>query len=115
MNYKIVLRVLAFLSIFLGFGMLLPLPFSYYYNSGDAQSLIISAVICFAIGTLAFITTDKKNDLKTKDGFAIVTFGWIIMALLGSLPYVLSGAIPTFTDAFFESMSGFTTTGSTIL
>lgn len=115
MNYKIVLRVLAFLSIFLGFGMLLPLPFSYYYGSGDAQPLIVSAAICFAIGTLAFITTDKKNDLKTKDGFAIVTFGWIIMALLGSLPYVLSGAIPSFTDAFFESMSGFTTTGSTIL
>ncbi len=115
MNYKIVIRVLAFLSIFLGLGMLLPLPFSYYYGSGDAQAFLISAAICFSIGILAFLTNDKKTDLKTKDGFAIVTFGWIIMALLGSLPYMLSGAIPSFADAFFESMSGFTTTGSTIL
>ena len=115
MNYKIVIRVLAFLSIFLGLGMLLPLPFSYYYGSGDAQAFLISAAICFVIGILAFLTNDNKTDLKTKDGFAIVTFGWIIMALLGSLPYVISGAIPSFTDAFFESMSGFTTTGSTIL
>lgn len=115
MNYKIVIRVLAFLSIFLGLGMLLPLPFSYYYDSGDAQAFLISAAICFSIGILAFLTNDKKTDLKTKDGFAIVTFGWIIMALLGSLPYMLSGAIPSFADAFFESMSGFTTTGSTIL
>jgi len=115
MNYKIVIRVLAFLSIFLGLGMLLPLPFSYYYGSGDAQAFLISAAVCFSIGILAFLTNDKKTDLKTKDGFAIVTFGWIIMALLGSLPYMLSGAIPSFADAFFESMSGFTTTGSTIL
>lgn len=115
MNYKIVIRVLAFLSIFLGLGMLLPLPFCYYYGSGDVQAFLISAAICFTIGTLAFLTNDKKTDLKTKDGFAIVTFGWIIMALLGALPYIFSGAIPSFTDAFFESMSGFTTTGSTIL
>lgn len=115
MNYKIVIRVLAFLSIFLGLGMLLPLPFCYYYGSGDAQAFLISAAICFTIGILAFVTNDKRTDLKTKDGFAIVTFGWIIMALLGSLPYVLSGAIPSFSDAFFESMSGFTTTGATIL
>jgi trk/ktr system potassium uptake protein len=115
MNYKIVIRVLAFLSIFLGLGMLLPLPFCYYYDSGDAQAFLISAAICFSIGILSFLTNDKKTDLKTKDGFAIVSFGWIIMALLGSLPYMLSGAIPSFADAFFESMSGFTTTGSTIL
>lgn len=115
MNYKIVIRVLAFLSIFLGLGMLLPLPFCYYYGSGDAQAFLISAAICFTLGILAFVTNDKRTDLKTKDGFAIVTFGWIIMALLGSLPYMLSGAIPSFADAFFESMSGFTTTGATIL
>jgi trk system potassium uptake protein TrkH len=115
MNYKIVIKVLAFLSIFLGLGMLLPLPFCYYYGSGDAQAFLISAAICFSIGILAFLNNDKKTELKTRDGFAIVTFGWIIMALLGSLPYMLSGAIPSFADAFFESMSGFTTTGSTIL
>ena len=115
MNYKIVIKVLAFLSVFLGIGMLVPLPFSYYYNSGDANSLIISSCICFALGILAFISIDKKQDVKPRDGFAIVTFGWILMSLLGCLPYIFSGSIPSFTDAFFESMSGFTTTGSTIL
>ena len=113
MNYKIVIKVLAFLSIFLGLGMLLPLPFCYYYESGDSVAFLLSSAICFSIGILAFLSNDKRTDLKTKDGFAIVTFGWIIMALLGSLPYLISGAIPSFADAFFESMSGFTTTGST--
>lgn len=115
MNIKLVLRVLAFLSIFLGIGMLLPLPFSYYYNSGDATALMKSAAVCFSIGLLVFIPKDISKNFKTKDGFAIVTFGWIIMALLGSLPYLFSGAIPNFTNAIFETMSGFTTTGSTIL
>lgn len=115
MNVKLILRVLAFLSIFLGLGMLMPIPFSYYYNSGDIVPLVESAAICFSLGLFAFIPHDKRSDIKAKDGFAIVTFGWIIMALLGSLPYLLSGSIPSFTDAFFESMSGFTTTGSTIL
>lgn len=115
MNIKLVLRVLAFLSIFLGIGMLLPLPFSYYYGSGDETALMESAAVCFALGLFVFIPKDISKDFKTKDGFAIVTFGWIIMALLGSLPYLFSGSIPNFTNAIFETMSGFTTTGSTIL
>lgn len=115
MNISLVVRVLAFLSIFLGIGMLLPLPFSYYYGGEDTNALWTSASICFAIGLLAFIPKDEKKDFKPKEGFAIVTFGWIFMAVLGSLPYLISGSIPNVTDAIFESMSGFTTTGSTIL
>ncbi|MBW2450920.1 MAG: TrkH family potassium uptake protein, partial [Deltaproteobacteria bacterium] len=57
----------------------------------------------------------SERDLSVRDGFAVVTFGWTFFALFGSLPFVFSGAIPSFLDAFFETMSGFTTTGSTIL
>jgi len=59
--------------------------------------------------------SEKNAEIKKRDGYLIVVGGWICMSLFGSLPYVISGSIPNFTDAFFETMSGFTTTGSTIL
>jgi trk system potassium uptake protein len=62
-----------------------------------------------------FFTRNSRRELKKREGYIIVTFGWIIMALSGTLPYVISGAIPTFTNSFFETMSGYTTTGASIL
>ena len=59
--------------------------------------------------------TRYKRSLTNRDGFAIVTFSWVLTAIVGALPFYLSGAIPNFTDAFFESMSGVTTTGASIL
>ncbi|MEM7347096.1 MAG: potassium transporter TrkG, partial [Chloroflexota bacterium] len=95
--------------------MLLPIPFSLYYGGGDYIALLISAVLTLFVGLIGYKATHFRQSLRAKEGFAIVTFGWISFSLLGSLPYILSGSIPSLTDAFFETMSGFSTTGSTIL
>lgn len=110
-----VVHILGFLLMFLAAAMLLPIGFSLYYGDRDYVALLISAGITLAAGLTAFATTRMEGDLRTKEGFAVVTFSWIFLSLFGCLPFLLSGTIPSFTNAFFETMSGFTTTGATIL
>ena len=80
-------------------------------------SILIAVGITLGTGFLMRLATrEHKNDeIKKRDGYLIVTGGWMAMSLFGTLPYLLSGAIPNITDAFFETMSGFTTTGASIL
>lgn len=96
--------------------MLLCLPFSIYYNE-PIYSLGLSGLITGIVGgALWYSTRNTENrELKKKDGYLIVTIGWLTMSCFGTLPFLISGAIPDFTDAFFETISGFTTTGATIL
>lgn len=96
--------------------MALSTIWSFYYDE-DWTALAISAGVTFAAGVgLRLINFGNKNkDVKKSDGFLIVTSGWVFMSFFGSLPYVISGYIPDVTDAFFETISGFTTTGATIL
>lgn len=101
--------------MFIGVALLLPIPFSLYYDDGTWTAFLISSVAAIVTGGISFIGSDKRQELRSKEGFAVVTFGWIIMTLFGCLPYIISGGIPSFTDAFYETMSGFSTTGSTIL
>lgn len=115
MHIVSVIRVLSFLLIFLAAAMLLPVPFSLYYGDADYVALLLSAGITLLFGFIGFKASRLDKDLRPKEGFAIVTFGWLSFAVFGSLPFLLSGAIPSYTDAFFETMSGFTTTGATIL
>lgn len=110
-----VFHVLSFLLMFEAAAMLLPIPFSLYYGDADYIALIISAGITFIAGLTGFLSTNFEEDIRARDGFAIVTFGWIAFSLFGALPFLISGYIPSFTDAFFETMSGFSTTGATIL
>ena len=76
---------------------------------------ILSIVLVTVVFSLYLLFTRSKSELSIRDGFLVVGFGWFMMALVGAFPYYFSGAIPSFTDAFFESMSGFTTTGASIL
>jgi len=115
MNIFSVLHILGLLLMFEAGAMLLPVPFSLYYQDPDFIAILISAGITFTAGLVAFLTTSFDRDLRPKEGFAVVTFSWISFSLFGSLPFVISGYIPSFTNAFFETMSGFTTTGATIL
>ena len=115
MRFASVIHILGFLLMFLAIAMLLPIPFSLYYGDADFVALLISAAITFVFGFLLFITTRIDRDLRTKEGFAVVTFAWIAFSIFGSLPFLISGTIPSITNAFFETMSGFTTTGATIL
>jgi len=111
-----VAHILGMLLMFLAGAMLLPLPFSLYYGEAAYSAFLISAAVCFSCGFIAVVTTRRLDrDLQPRQGFAIVTFAWISLSLFGCLPFLISGAIPSFTDAFFETMSGFTTTGASIL
>jgi trk system potassium uptake protein TrkH len=94
--------------------MLVPACFAYGYGE-NVSAFLISSAMCASIGLLGWAFTRKHKKITNKDGFTIVTIAWIITALAGSLPFYIGGFIPNFTDAFFESMSGVTTTGATIL
>jgi len=115
-NFKSIFGLLSILLIFNGTFILLCLPFTLYYNE-DWKPIVISSLIILASGAIIRIATLQKNnvELKKRDGYLIVTFGWLALTFSGTLPYILSGAIPDFTNAFFETMSGYTTTGATIL
>jgi trk system potassium uptake protein TrkH len=110
-----VIHLLSLLLMFLAGAMLLPIPFSLYYGDADAPALLLSSGVTFGFGFFTFRFTELRHELRAKEGFAVVTLGWAVLSLFGSLPFILSGAIPSLTDAYFETMSGFTTTGATIL
>jgi len=96
--------------------MALCIPFSIYYKE-SINSILLSAGIAMVIGAILFLSFKnlKSHEVNKRDGYLIVTFGWLSMSLTGTLPFLLSGTIPEFTNAFFETMSGYTTTGASIL
>ena len=116
MNVKIIFRVLGFLLIVEGIAMLLALMVSIIYNEHDLSAFLISSLINIGIGgTFVFATQKANKDIGKREGFIIVSLVWIVFSFFGCLPFILSSSIPNFTNAFFETMSGFTTTGSSIL
>lgn len=115
MRPKILLNILGALSTILGLTMIVPILISLYYGEYDTYGFSISSAISILIGILLYHFTKYDKSLNNKDGFAIVTFSWILTAVIGGMPFYLSGAIPNITDAFFESMSGVTTTGASII
>ena len=115
MNIKTILNILAAMLVITGFSMLIPTVIAFIYGESDLYGHLKSSLICVLLGLPSWFFTRKSKSLNSKDGFAIVTFAWITVALAGSLPFYLSGVIPNFTDAWFEAMSGVTTTGATII
>ena len=116
-NYRVIINILGTLLMLNGAFMLTSLPFSLYYQEGDFWAIVGSAAITMTFGWLIWILTRRNlnKELKKRDGYLVVSSGWLIMSFFGSLPYILSGSIPNLTDAFFETLSGFSTTGATIL
>ena len=116
MNFKLIFRVLGFLLLVEGVAMLLALGVSLLYGEYDVLGFTISAGINILLGAaIALLTRNAVKEIGKKEGFVIVSLVWIVFSFFGSLPYVISGAIPNFTNAFFETISGFTTTGSSVL
>lgn len=116
-NLPVIAQILGLLLLINAIFMVLCLPVAIYHNEGDGLAIALAAVITAASG-FAMRWSTRKNDnreLKKKDGYLVVSLGWIIMSLFGALPYLFSGTIPNFTDAFFETVSGYTTTGASIL
>ena len=118
MNIRQVLKTLSILLMIIAVFMLIPAGMALYYRELHLlKSFMIPIVIILIYGISMFWLTreDKKQYFSTRDGFLLVTLSWVLAAFLGSLPFYISGSIPSLTDAFFESMSGFTTTGASIL
>ena len=86
------------------------------YKDGVTIEITMAAIVTMLVGLVAmFFTRDHKKEVKPKEGYIIVTFGWLVMSASGMLPYLFTGAIPDITNAFFETISGYTTTGASIL
>tara|TARA_B100001059_G_scaffold60812_1_gene56554 strand:+ start:9935 stop:11386 length:1452 start_codon:yes stop_codon:yes gene_type:complete len=115
-NFKAIFHIIGILLILNGFFMASILPISWYTNSTDFNSLLFSSGISINFGVVIWWLTRKvKKELSKRDGYIIVTLGWLVMGASGSLPFLLSGSIDSISSAFFETMSGYTTTGASII
>lgn len=116
-NYRVVLHVLGMLLLFNGLFMLLCLPASIYFNLDDLIPIGFSATATLGAGMMTYALTrsSEKPNIRKREGFLIVSLGWVVMAISGTLPYIMSGSVTSFTDAFFETMSGYTTTGASVI
>ncbi len=116
LNLKIIIHFFGLLLLFNGGFMLISTLVSFIYQDGVTFRLLMSGLSVLVIGAIFMLSSlDHKKEMNKREGYIVVSFGWIIMALSGTLPYLLSGTIPSFTNAFFETMSGYTTTGASIL
>jgi trk system potassium uptake protein TrkH len=117
MNFKVVFNIIGFLLILNGLFILTGIGFSIYYQSDDILALLISGVGTFLCGFIIWLATRKSEitELGKREGYLIVTLGWFAMTIFGAVPFILHGSVSSYTDAFFETMSGFTTTGASIL
>jgi len=114
-NYKTVFFVLGMLLIILGFFMLAPVIVQLIYDEFNG-TFIYSSVVTIFIGTLFLLSNlDQDRKLNLQQAFLLTSLSWIGIAIFGSLPFIFSSLELTFSDAFFESMSGITTTGSTVI
>ena len=116
-NIGIILKVLSFLLIIEAIFMLSGILFAWYYDE-NILPLLLSAVITGFAGVVLWVTVKpglQQKGIGKREGYLIVALAWIVVSLFGTLPFLISGAIPSYTDAFFETMSGFTTTGASIL
>lgn len=118
-NYRFVLNAIGLLLVIESIFMLFSALVGEYYNEVSVNSIYLSSLISFGTGAIiAFFGRNKRRatgNISKREVFLTVTLSWLMMALFGTLPFLLSGAIPSFTNAFFESMCGFTTTGSSTL
>lgn len=112
---RAIINVLCALLLFLGVSLFIPAIVAWIYAGPDFWAFIETGLGCILLGGVGVVLTRSKYELRPKEGFVIVTFGWLLFAGIGAIPFILTGAIPSYTDAFFETMSGFTTTGATIL
>ncbi len=115
-NWRVIIRILGTLLIGEGGFMLLSAIVSFIYKENDGFFIAVSAIITSISGLVLFLSTNNSNyQIGKREGYVIVTLAWIIFSFFGCLPFILTNSIPSFTNAFFETVSGFTTTGASIL
>ena len=115
MNFRIISYILGWVLIIEGAFLLLPCLVGCIYGESAAMAYLLGALLCALVGTPFVIKKPKNMVFFVKEGFVTVALCWIVLSLFGSFPFMFSGEIPHFADALFETVSGFTTTGSSIL
>ncbi len=116
LNTQIIFRFLGITAILNGFFMFIAFPFSIYHEEAAKWGILNAGFVTVTIGLLLyFFNKPKSTNIQKKEGYLIVTLGWLTLSITGMLPYLFSGAIPNITNAFFETISGYSTTGSSIL
>ncbi len=116
MNFTMVTYIIGWILQIEAAFMLLPAIVGFFYGEADKSFIyIVTALASFLVGMLIKLKKPKTKDLYTREGFATVAIGWIAMSAVGALPFTATGEIPNYIDALFESVSGFTTTGGSIL
>ncbi len=114
MNYRMIARILGMVLLILAALLVLPLIAGLYYGE-NVLNFAVTIAAAAALGGFFMLFKPKNRDIYAREGFTAVGLSWILMSLLGALPFVISGDIPSYVDALFETVSGFTTTGSTLL
>ncbi len=115
-NLKLIIRICGYLLFTEAAFLFLTLLVSLIYKEGDAIVFLYTLILTtFLGGIFVFATRNTTMDFGKREGYIIVSLVWVIFSVIGALPFIWSGAIPNFTDAFFETMSGFTTTGASVL
>jgi len=115
-NKGILSNVLGVLLLVVGGLMLTPLCFSFYFKSGDEGAIVAAALLTCLVGACSlYYKFENTERIGKRDGYLLVALGWLSMSLVAMLPYLFSGTLNTFSDALFESISGFTTTGASVL
>ncbi len=115
MNYAIIKRTIGWILIFEAIFLLVPVLTAVVYQEAELVEFLATAIVCVAAGSLLLIGKPKSTSLYAKEGFVIVALSWIFLSLFGAIPLYTSGAYPTYIDALFEIVSGFTTTGASVL
>ena len=116
MNVKLLFRLIGAILLVEAAAMLPALAIAIGYGEGDAMAFVWTMLLLLLIGVpLRLFVRAEQTNLRAKEGFLAVALSWILLSVFGALPFVFSGVIPDFVDALFESISGFTTTGATIM
>ncbi len=116
MNKRLVLRLLGAILLIEALAMAPSLAISLLYGDGDALALLSSMALLAALGFPAWrFAHPREQNLRAREGFLVVALSWVLLSAFGALPFVISGLIPNYIDAFFEAVSGFTTTGATLM
>ncbi len=113
-DFLAVLGILGSFIFFLGFALLTPMVISLIYDEAIWHTYLYSASIAFLLGGTLYWAFKSRREIRIREGFLVVSLTWLFLSLVGALPFVISGILPTYTDAVFETMSGLTTTGATI-
>lgn len=115
MNITAILNIIGHVMKYEIILLLIPFFVALFYGQGDANSFLYTVLLMIPIALILIKIKGKKNEIYAKEGFLTVGLAWIVISFFGALPFVFSGAIPSLVDAFFETSSGFTTTGASIL